>query len=135
MPTFRGRQRIYPKQPRVRLDLEAGAALQLKVLQCDGWRCQTCGSLINLQVHHKNLRTLNGPYVTGYPTRADFLFHFALAEVSMLNLHALVPKVRTPPSDVIEVVEDWSRRNWARDCRTFDLGHFVDSRLAAGGDF
>ncbi len=60
MPTFRGRQRIHPKQPRVRLDSEAGAALQLRVLQRDGWRCQSCGSLINLQVHHRKFRSHGG---------------------------------------------------------------------------
>jgi len=31
------------------------------VLRRDGWRCQVCGSKQNLQVHHKQLRSQQGP--------------------------------------------------------------------------
>jgi len=31
-----------------------------RVLERDGWRCQKCGSLENLQVHHKIKRSQRG---------------------------------------------------------------------------
>ena len=31
-----------------------------QVLQRDGWRCQNCGSLTNLQVHHLKFRSRLG---------------------------------------------------------------------------
>jgi 5-methylcytosine-specific restriction endonuclease McrA len=31
-----------------------------RVLERDGWRCRKCGSLENLQVHHKNRRSQQG---------------------------------------------------------------------------
>jgi 5-methylcytosine-specific restriction endonuclease McrA len=53
-------KRIRPKQPRLRLDLEAYNQLRKRVLQRDGWKCQICGSRRNLQVHHKKLRSQQG---------------------------------------------------------------------------
>jgi ATP-dependent DNA helicase RecQ len=40
------------KRPRLRLDPEAYRELRLKTLERDGWRCQQCGAMKNLQVHH-----------------------------------------------------------------------------------
>ena len=51
---------IRPKQPRLRLDPEWYEQLCRDVLQRDGWRCQSCGSLKNLQVHHKEFRSQSG---------------------------------------------------------------------------
>jgi len=34
--------------------------LQRQVLDRDGWRCQTCGSMQNLQVHHLKFRSQSG---------------------------------------------------------------------------
>jgi len=48
--------RIQPKRPRLRLDPESYEQLCREVLQSDGWRCQFCGSLENLQIHHKEFR-------------------------------------------------------------------------------
>jgi hypothetical protein len=40
------------KEPRLKLDQEAYRILRLQVLERDGWRCQQCGSMKNLEVHH-----------------------------------------------------------------------------------
>jgi len=48
------------RRPRLRLDPESYAALRQRVLQRDGWRCQRCGSLQNLEVHHVRSRSKLG---------------------------------------------------------------------------
>jgi len=40
------------KRPRLALDLDEYNKLKNLVLNRDGWKCQHCGSLQNLQVHH-----------------------------------------------------------------------------------
>jgi len=52
--------KIKRKRPRIRLDQEAYARLHRGILKRDGWRCQRCGSLENLQVHHKRFRSQSG---------------------------------------------------------------------------
>ena len=52
--------RVPPKQPRLRLDLELYDRLQEEVLRRDGWRCQSCGARSNLEVHHKEFRSQGG---------------------------------------------------------------------------
>lgn len=52
---------IRPKQPRVRLEPEAYENLRQQVLRRDGWRCQSCGSMSNLEVHHQEFRGRGGP--------------------------------------------------------------------------
>jgi 5-methylcytosine-specific restriction endonuclease McrA len=52
--------RILPKQPRLRLDPELYERLRAQVLRRDGWRCQICGSSLNLEVHHKDFRSKGG---------------------------------------------------------------------------
>ena len=49
-----------PKHPRLRLPRQSYEQLCREVLQRDGWRCQSCGSLKNLQVHHKRFRSQLG---------------------------------------------------------------------------
>ena len=49
-----------PKSPRVRLDDNAYQQLRLQVLERDGWRCQVCGSMMNLEVHHAQFRSRQG---------------------------------------------------------------------------
>jgi 5-methylcytosine-specific restriction endonuclease McrA len=44
------------KRPQVCLDQEAYRKLTRKILDRDGWRCQQCGSSMNLQVHHMTHR-------------------------------------------------------------------------------
>jgi 5-methylcytosine-specific restriction endonuclease McrA len=49
-----------PKSPRLRLDDNAYQQLRLQVLERDGWRCQVCGSMMNLEVHHAQFRSRQG---------------------------------------------------------------------------
>lgn len=48
---------IRPKIARLRLDPVLYEALRQQVLCRDGWRCQSCGAISNLEVHHKQLRS------------------------------------------------------------------------------
>ena len=52
--------RVLPKQPRLRLDLELYERLREQVLRRDGWRCQNCGTRSNLEVHHQDFRSQGG---------------------------------------------------------------------------
>jgi 5-methylcytosine-specific restriction endonuclease McrA len=52
--------RIGPKRPALRLDLNRYLQLRQQVLERDNWRCQVCGSRRNLQIHHKQLRSQQG---------------------------------------------------------------------------
>ena len=45
---------------RLRLAPELYANLRHEVLRRDGWRCQSCGALSNLEVHHRELRSQSG---------------------------------------------------------------------------
>jgi 5-methylcytosine-specific restriction endonuclease McrA len=42
----------HQKKPRLKLDFEEYALLRKAILQRDAWRCQKCGSLTQLEVHH-----------------------------------------------------------------------------------
>src|SRR5205814_7425963 len=53
-------KQILPKQPPIRLDQQDYENLREQVLCRDGWRCQLCGSMINLEVHHKQFRSHSG---------------------------------------------------------------------------
>ena len=48
------------KQPRLSLDTHCYRKLHRQVLQRDGWRCQMCGSMQHLQVHHIEFRSHSG---------------------------------------------------------------------------
>ena len=48
------------KSPRLRLDSESYSELHRQVLERDGWRCQVCGSMHHLQVHHLKFRSQSG---------------------------------------------------------------------------
>ena len=48
------------KQPRVKLDLEAYRKLHRQILERDAWRCQMCGRMQRLQVHHLEFRSRCG---------------------------------------------------------------------------
>jgi len=45
---------------RIRLDETAYEKLRERVLRRDGWRCQLCGSMTNLEVHHQEFRSHSG---------------------------------------------------------------------------
>jgi len=49
-----------PKNPRLRLVPELYEHLGQQVLRRDGWRCQSCGTMLNLEVHHQELRSRSG---------------------------------------------------------------------------
>jgi 5-methylcytosine-specific restriction endonuclease McrA len=51
---------VRPKQPRLRLDPPLYEQLRNQVLHRDGWRCQSCGTRSNLEVHHKEFRSHSG---------------------------------------------------------------------------
>ena len=45
----------------VRLQDREYDELRARVLRRDGWRCQFCGSMTNLEVHHQTFRSHSGP--------------------------------------------------------------------------
>jgi 5-methylcytosine-specific restriction endonuclease McrA len=49
-----------PKQTPIRLDAEAYRELRERVLRRDNWRCQFCGSMANLEIHHQQFRSHSG---------------------------------------------------------------------------
>ena len=51
---------VRPKQPRLCLDPERYEQLRQQVLRRDGWRCQWCGAISNLEVHHREFRSHSG---------------------------------------------------------------------------
>jgi hypothetical protein len=51
---------IDPKPARLRLDPASYENLQQQILRRDGWRCQSCGTMSNLEVHHKQFRSHSG---------------------------------------------------------------------------
>ena len=48
------------KDKRLRLDPTANKELRQQVLRRDGWRCQSCGAMSNLEVHHREFRSQSG---------------------------------------------------------------------------
>jgi len=53
-------KKVRCKSPRLRLDANSYRELHRQVLERDGWRCQVCGSMQRLQVHHLKLRSHSG---------------------------------------------------------------------------
>lgn len=53
-------KQIPAKSPRLRLDADAYRELHRRILERDDWRCQVCGNMRNLQVHHLKLRSRSG---------------------------------------------------------------------------
>ncbi|SPF45262.1 hypothetical protein SBA1_570004 [Candidatus Sulfotelmatobacter kueseliae] len=51
---------IRPKVERLRLDPGSYETLRQQVLSRDGWRCQSCGTISNLEVHHQQFRSNSG---------------------------------------------------------------------------
>ena len=52
--------KIRIKTPRLRFDSTSYRGLHRQILERDGWRCQVCGSMQHLQVHHLKLRSHSG---------------------------------------------------------------------------
>jgi ATP-dependent DNA helicase RecQ len=51
---------ILPKAAQLRLDSMSYESLRRQILRRDGWRCQSCGTMSNLGVHHKLFRSHSG---------------------------------------------------------------------------
>ena len=51
---------VRPKRTPLRLDPQLYEQLRNQVLRRDGWRCQSCGTISNLEVHHKEFRSQSG---------------------------------------------------------------------------
>ncbi len=49
-----------PKPARLRLDPLSYEGLRQQILLRDGWRCQSCGTMSNLEVHHMKFRSRSG---------------------------------------------------------------------------
>ena len=52
--------RFRPKVAPIRLDPISYERLRQEVLRRDGWRCQFCGTMSNLEVHHRRFRSQSG---------------------------------------------------------------------------
>jgi ATP-dependent DNA helicase RecQ len=52
--------RLQPKSTPLRLEHDQYDTLRNQVLRRDGWRCQSCGTMSNLEVHHKDFRSHSG---------------------------------------------------------------------------
>ena len=48
------------KVKRIKLSQQVYRRLMKRVLERDGWRCQFCGSMRNLEVHHQQFRSHSG---------------------------------------------------------------------------
>jgi 5-methylcytosine-specific restriction endonuclease McrA len=53
-------RRVPGKSPLLELVLEMYESLRQQVLRRDAWRCQRCGAMSKLEVHHKQLRSQSG---------------------------------------------------------------------------
>jgi 5-methylcytosine-specific restriction endonuclease McrA len=51
---------IRPKARRLRLEPMPYESLRQQILRRDGWRCQSCGTMSNLEVHHTEFRSHSG---------------------------------------------------------------------------
>ena len=47
-------------QKPARLDAASYERLRQQILRRDGWRCQVCGTMENLQIHHQQYRSHSG---------------------------------------------------------------------------
>ena len=51
---------IGPKVTPLGLDPVSYELLRQQILRRDNWRCQSCGALSNLEVHHREFRSHSG---------------------------------------------------------------------------
>jgi len=51
---------IRPNAVPARLDPSSYESLRQQVQRRDGWRCQSCGTMSNLEVHHREFRSHSG---------------------------------------------------------------------------
>ncbi len=51
---------LHSKATPSRLDPLSYESLRQQILRRDGWRCQFCGTMSNLEVHHREFRSHSG---------------------------------------------------------------------------
>ena len=51
---------ICPKATASRLEPLSYESLRQQILRRDGWRCQSCGTMSSLEVHHRKFRSHSG---------------------------------------------------------------------------
>ena len=51
---------IRHKAAPLRLDALSYESLRQQILRRDDWRCQSCGAMTNLEVHHREFRSHSG---------------------------------------------------------------------------
>src|ERR1039458_5857059 len=51
---------LRPKVAPPRTDQSSYECLRQQILRRDGWRCQSCGTMSNLEVHHRQFRSHSG---------------------------------------------------------------------------
>jgi len=51
---------VRPKAIPLRLDPLSYERLRQQILRRDGWQCQSCGTMSNLEVHHRKFRSHSG---------------------------------------------------------------------------
>jgi len=44
----------------IQVSTRPSQSLRQQILRRDGWRCQSCGSMSNLEVHHREFRSHSG---------------------------------------------------------------------------
>jgi 5-methylcytosine-specific restriction endonuclease McrA len=66
------------KAKRIKVGKQTYRPVMKRVLERDGWRCQKCGSLENLQVHHKIKRSQQGN--DALANLVTFCAHWHMAE-------------------------------------------------------
>jgi 5-methylcytosine-specific restriction endonuclease McrA len=49
-----------PPKSTMRVEPTSYEKLRLQVLRRDAWRCQACGAMSNLEVHHQTFRSRSG---------------------------------------------------------------------------
>jgi 5-methylcytosine-specific restriction endonuclease McrA len=49
-----------PQAARLGLDPVSYESLRQQILRRDGWRCQSCGAMSHLEVHHREFRSHSG---------------------------------------------------------------------------
>lgn len=54
-----------PKKVPNRLESKEYRLLRAHILRRDGWKCQNCGSIMNLEVHHQEFRSHSGQDTDG----------------------------------------------------------------------
>jgi 5-methylcytosine-specific restriction endonuclease McrA len=51
---------VRPDPRSLRLDPKSYECLRQQILRRDGWRCQSCSRMSNVEVHHKQFRSHSG---------------------------------------------------------------------------